>query len=218
MRHDDRTPLLRERRRGWWVAVLAGPVDEPYPVPGAEITATLDGDTLKVAGTLPTEEDRRALQEDVRALRAAGVARVELDLAVVPEAAERPATGGWRQTLVATFESAGQAHFAADWLRGQGQLQSAELHLVDPEAPDTLRGLLPAEYVDDVLSDLAAGRAVLIVTVDEADAFQARELLDEDTRSLQTVVLPPVGSSEDAPGAGPAEERPPGQPRRPSDG
>jgi hypothetical protein len=34
----------------------------------------------------------------------------------------------------------------------------------------------------------------LIVRVDEIDAFEARELLDEDMRSLWTHVMPPVPS------------------------
>jgi len=38
---------------------------------------------------------------------------------------------------------------------------------------------------------LDAGRSVIAVAVDETEAFRARELLDEETRSLETLVLPP---------------------------
>jgi hypothetical protein len=42
---------------------------------------------------------------------------------------------------------------------------------------------------------LDAGNGVLIIRVDEAEAFEARDLLDEDTRSLWTMATPPVPAS-----------------------
>ena len=48
------------------------------------------------------------------------------------------------------------------------------------------------DFAADVRTALEAGNGVLIIRVDEADAFEARELLDEDTRSLWTMATPPV--------------------------
>jgi hypothetical protein len=48
------------------------------------------------------------------------------------------------------------------------------------------------EFAADVRTGLAAGYGVIVVRVDETDAFEARELMDEDTRSLWTLVTPPV--------------------------
>lgn len=55
--------------------------------------------------------------------------------------------------------------------------------------------LLGAARWEDVQAALAENHAALILTVDETQAFQAREILDEETRSLRTVVLPPIPAS-----------------------
>jgi hypothetical protein len=49
---------------------------------------------------------------------------------------------------------------------------------------------------DDVARDMGgkaldSGHALLILRIDETEAFKVRELLDEDTRSEWTVAMPP---------------------------
>jgi hypothetical protein len=51
MTTDSHEQLLRERKQAWWTSVLAGPIDQPYPSPGATVAAHLDGDVLVIEGS-----------------------------------------------------------------------------------------------------------------------------------------------------------------------
>ena len=62
------------------------------------------------------------------------------------------------------------------------------------ETAEALHLVVPDDYWPDIEKALAQEQAVLIVTVDETLAFHAREVLEEETHSLQTVVLPPVAA------------------------
>lgn len=99
------------------------------------------------------------------------------------------------QTLIGAFETAEQAGFAEGYLQGHAHVDPRRMLVVaadaDEEARTALRSVLPDAYQKQAERALAAGRSVLVVTVDETEAFQARELLDEETRSLETIVLPP---------------------------
>ena len=185
---------IRERKRAWWTQILTGSFDESYPSSGARVNATLEADTLVVTGTVLTEHDRLDIEEDVHALigHGIGAARIELELG----ASSSEEQGLLAQTLVGLFESEDQARFAANYLSSQVELNPSVVRVVSPEpggdASDNWRELLPEEYWKDVEEALSAHQAALIVTVDETLAFRAREILDEETRSQQTRVLPPV--------------------------
>jgi hypothetical protein len=56
---------------------------------------------------------------------------------------------------------------------------------------DRLRRLLPEEFALDAERVLRKNQALLILRVDETDAFNVRRLLEEDTRSMWTVATPP---------------------------
>jgi hypothetical protein len=185
--------VLRDRVRAWWTQVLAGQVDQAHPVQGANLKARLDGDTLVISGTVPSEADRRQIDDEVAHLRGHGVDAVRNELKVEPRGDERP--GLLVQTLIGTFETAEQAGFAEGYLQGHAHVDPQHMLVIaadaDEAAHTALRAVLPEAYQEKVKQALAAGRSVLIFTVDETEAFQARELLDEETRSLQTIVLPP---------------------------
>ena len=53
------------------------------------------------------------------------------------------------------------------------------------------RQVIPREYRAQVRDALRKGNTLLVVTVDEVQAFGVRELIDEETRSLMTLTLPP---------------------------
>jgi len=59
--------------------------------------------------------------------------------------------------------------------------------------------MLPEDFLIDVRKAFNAGDAVLVLRVDETDAFKARELLDEETRSLWTISTPPTPQQVGAP-------------------
>src|SRR5207244_2616943 len=79
-----------------------------------EITAHLAGDTLVSTGTVPTAEDKRAVEHEVQRLRGSGIERVRNELVVRDENAEEK--GLLTQTLVASFENEEQARFARGYL------------------------------------------------------------------------------------------------------
>jgi hypothetical protein len=185
--------VLSDRVRAWWTQVLAGQIDQAHPVQGGNIKARLDGDTLVITGSVPSEADRQEIEGEVEHLRGNGVAGVRNELKVEPRDDEQP--GLLVQTLIGAFETAEQAGFAEGYLQGHAHVDPQRMLVVAADAEEdaqvALRSVLPEAYQKHPERALAAGRSVLIVTVDETEAFQARELLDEETRSLETIVLPP---------------------------
>jgi len=199
MTDGEHERLLRERRQAWLTSVLAGPGDEPYPVSGAHLEPRLVGDTLIVSGTVPSEADLADLRSEAQRLVGNGVSDVRLDVTVDPLANESEESGLLVQTLVATFSGETQAQFAADYLGSQGELEPVILAVLtkqsaggDREMAEALHLVVPDDYWPDIEKALAQEQAVVIVTVDETSAFHAREVLEEETHSLQTLVLPPV--------------------------
>lgn len=197
---DDHGRLPREQKQAWWTSVLGGQVDQPYPVPGSRLKPRFEGTTLVISGTVPSEQDRQEIQTDLEALVRGAITAFRSDVEVAAETEEEP--GLLAQTLVGTFPDEAQARFAASVLQNQGRLQPIVLLVLasggsgisDPVIA-ALRALLTDAHWEDVQSALAESHAVLILTVDETQAFQAREILDEETRSLQTAVLPPIPAS-----------------------
>jgi hypothetical protein len=63
--------------------------------------------------------------------------------------------------------------------------------IIDPSQAGKLCALMPDDFVPDARKALDGGHALLILTVDETEAFRVRELLDEDTRSEWTMGAPP---------------------------
>ena len=192
---DTRKPakLQRTRTQAWWTSVLAGQVEQSHPTYGTDIQARTEGDTLVITGVVPSEREREHIEREVEHLRAHGVAHVRNDLRVVSHADEQE--GLLAQTLIGIFETEEQAGYAVGYLQGHASFRPKLLKILAPDAtPDptaTLRALLPAASVPDAQRLLSEGKTLLIVLVDEVDAFAARELLDEETRSVQTLVLPP---------------------------
>jgi hypothetical protein len=126
-------------------------------------------------------------------LRGNGFKSLRDELEVEPEVEAEP--GLLVQTLLSLFENEEQAGFAEGYLEGHAHVHPEAMKVTAPEgdgpAREEVRAMLPESYWDDAERALEAGRSLLIVTVDEPQAFKARELLDEETRSLETIVLPP---------------------------
>jgi hypothetical protein len=104
------------------------------------------------------------------------------------------------QTLVATFESVNQAHFAVHCLRTLSQLDLIGCRVLSPGSTngrdlDGLRAVLGDGQVEHVAAALLERQHILIATVGERGAHLARAALIDDARSLRTVLLPPRASS-----------------------
>ena len=94
------------------------------------------------------------------------------------------------QTMIAAFASPALAEHARKSLREHGRLKPKELVVVNSARDPVLNRI--GEFAVDVRKALAHGNSIVLVRLDEIDAFEARELLDEDMRSLWTVGTPPV--------------------------
>jgi len=185
--------VLDDRTRAWWTSVLAGQMGEAHPVHGTDISAHLDGDVLVVTGKVPSEADREEIAHEVEHLRGHGVAGVRIELEVKP--ANSGDKGLLEQTLIGVFEDEAQAGFAEGYLEGHAHVRPEAMRVFTPAVADRqnerVHDRLPEQYWRDADRALESGRSLLIVTVDETEAFQVRELLDEETHSLETIVLPP---------------------------
>ena len=185
--------ILQTRVQAWWLSVLAGQASDAHPVQGTRLKARLEGDTLVLSGTVPSEADREEVEAEVEHLRGHGVSEVRNELNVVPENTDEP--GLLVQTLMATFETAEQAGFAEGYLEGHAHIRPGLMKGIAPgegeAGREAVHAMLPEAYWQDAEQALAAGRALLVATVDETEAFRTRELLDEETQSLETIATPP---------------------------
>ena len=184
--------LANDETHGWWLAVLEGKDESGHPIFGKAIETRVDGGTLFVTGTVPTEEARRQVEAEIGRLRSQGISDVDTNLEVGTESDEE--LGVLLQTLVAIFQNTDQANLAASRLREGAVFHSPTVQVLntpDAAVPSGVATTMPAAVADEVREQLDEGHAVLVATVDETEAFKARQLLDEDTRSLKTLVLPP---------------------------
>lgn len=186
--------MLREQTHAWWTEALAGQASQAHPVLGTNVRAHVQGRTLVLTGTVASDRDRREILREAQHLkRGHGIAHVRDELVVQRNDVERE--GLLAQTLIAVFATEEQAGFAAGYLEGHADFTADMMHVLTPDQGDQavaeLHALLPDTYWYDMERELRGGVALLVVLVDEVDAFTARELLAEETPSLRTLVLPP---------------------------
>ena len=184
---------LGPRVSTWWAAVLAGVVDEPHPLHGADVRVTFKGGTLRLSGELPTEEDKSELLAEAREYVGHGIDGVDARQLKVIKSGERP--GILDQTLIAAFADREVAELARRYLVDSRRIAAKHVEILDARQEGRARGLLPDGFAKDLHKAFDAGRAVLILRVDETAAFRVRELLAEETRSLWTVATPPSPAS-----------------------
>ena len=189
---EESLEILRDRTRAWWLSALAGQVEASHPIYGTKIKTTIKEGVLTLSGTVTSEEGHREILSETDQLKQLGVSQIVDELEVVPENSDRK--GLLVQTLIGVFDNKDQAGFAQGYLEGHAHVTPdvAKVVVLDGEVERaTLRAIVPASWIEDAQKALDAGRALLVVTVDETEAFKTRELLDEETNSLRTLVLPP---------------------------
>ena len=174
----------------WWNAVLAGGVDEPHPVHGDDLRVWIRHGALHLVGVLSTEEDMNELLTRGRDFVGHGIDRIDARHLKVAKLREKP--GILEQTLIATFRNRDVAELARKYMVEIRRLNAKQLEVLDRGQEDKVRRLVPEGFMNDIEKALEAGEAVLIVRVDETEAFKVREMLAEDTRSRRTVATPPV--------------------------
>ena len=199
-RRGDRTQGARakEGRAGreggasveaWWNTVLAGAAVGPHPRQGEGVGVRLVDGRLLLLGQVEDERDRAELIGQARARLGRGVNEVDATRLRVRDRRER--RGILDQTLVAALPNRQAAELVREFVVEHARITPKVEAIVEPDRPDALGRLLPAELLPDTAKVLRGGLVLLVLRVDETDAFTVRTLLEEDTRSTWTVAAPP---------------------------
>jgi hypothetical protein len=178
----------------WWASVLAGNVYAPHPVHGPDVKVRLDGNRLRLSGELESEEDRKELIRQARQRIGRGIDSVDTSDLHVARRDESP--GILDQTLMSAFPNPAAAEYARDFVIKHSRVVPKEHHIVDPDHPDELVDLVADDFIRVARKALEHGKALLLLRVDETEAFRVRELLEEETRSEWTIAIPPTLSKE----------------------
>jgi hypothetical protein len=188
---DVQQPASAARRiKSWWAAVLAGQVDEPHPIHGADLDVAFYGGVLRLSGELVSEEEKKHLLREAGEYVGRGVDEIDAKHLTAAKQKEKP--GILEQTLIAAFANREVAEFARAHLVENRRVEPKLVEILDSTEEDKAGGLLPAAFMSDVQNAFEAGEAVLVLRVDETSAFRVRELLAQETRSLWTVATPPA--------------------------
>jgi len=172
----------------WWASVLAGDVYEPHPI-HREVKVQLHGGSLRLSGELETAEDRDVLVHQARQRIGHGIDHLDVSSLRVASRQEKP--GILEQTLISAFPGRVAAEYARDFVLEHSRVVPKRNDVVDAGNADKLRVLLPEDFARQTRKEIDSGHTLLILKVDETEAFKVRELLDEDTRSEWTVAVPP---------------------------
>lgn len=178
------------RVRTWWAAILAGLVDEPHPIHGADVDVAFNGGTLRLSGELPTEAERKQLLDEAREYVGHGIDAFDAKRLKVTKSREKP--GILDQTLIAAFADRDVAEFARRYLVDSRRIKAKQVEILDARQEARAQQLLPGDFMKEAHKAFDAGQAILLVRVDETSAFRVRELLAQETRSLWTVATPPT--------------------------
>lgn len=172
----------------WWASVLAGDVYDPHPI-HRDVKVRLHGGRLRLSGELESIEDRDALVRQARERIGRGIDHVDVSCLKVVNRDEKP--GILEQTLISAFPGPEAAEYAREFVLEHSRTVPMRSDIVDVGSAERRRRMLPDHVAGNVGRALETGHALLILHVDETEAFKVRELLDEDTRSEWTVAMPP---------------------------
>lgn len=174
--------------------MLVGQTDQPHPVFRDAVRVRLRGGVLHLSGELDSDEERRRLVREASLFIGGGLDDVDARRLVVKR--REDVRGLLDQTLVAAFANPELAEYALAFIRDNGRVQPKSAVVVRSERDPALARI--GHLAANARKALAAGNGVVVMEVDEVDAFEARELLDEDTRSLWTKTMPPVPARQPA--------------------
>lgn len=180
---------LEARVAAWWDSVLAGEDDDPHPIYGDQVKARVAHGRLVLTGYLDQERDREELVRQARDRAGRGFRTVEPSGLKVADQLER--SGLLDQTLVAAFDDTETADLASKFVLERSRVTPKEQHIIEAGQASRIDDVVPREFVSDLQKMLDRGKALLILRVDETEAFKVRGLLEEDARSTWTIATPP---------------------------
>ncbi|HSP10308.1 MAG TPA: hypothetical protein VLU92_12020 [Candidatus Dormibacteraeota bacterium] len=173
----------------WWTTVLAGEANEPHPIHRDGLVVRLDGGTLKLSGEVQTTRDRDELIKQARAQVGRGINEVDSSGLGVMAAKEK--AGVLEQVLVAAFPNHATAELALKFVLERSRTVPKQQEVISSGESASGLKVVPEGFEAEVRAHLDKGRAVLVLRVDETEAYRVRGLLEEDTRSVWTVAAPP---------------------------
>lgn len=186
-RRADRATPDATPTDAWWKQVLAGDVAARHPVHGDELKVKLNEGRLVLSGEVPSKRDRDRLVREARERVGRGLHEYDARRLKIRPKDERP--GVLSQTIAAAYSGRDTADVA---LRSfLEHIRTKPLLAQVVEGASKLDAVVPPELVDDARKELERGQALVVVEVDETDAFRARALLEEETRSTWTGAAPP---------------------------
>jgi hypothetical protein len=173
----------------WWASVLAGNVYEPHPVHGPAVKVRLHGNRLRLSGELESAPDRNELIRQARQRVGRGIDGVDASDLTLARRDEQQ--GILDQTLISAFPNREAAEYARAFVIKHSRVMPKQHHIVDSTDLNQMPDLVTEGFIPTARKALDKGKAVLLLQVDETQAFRVRELLEEDTRSEWTVAIPP---------------------------
>jgi hypothetical protein len=173
----------------WFDTVLAGEADEPHPVYGDRVEVKFTDGLMTLSGELDSERERDELVRQARQRIGSGLRAIDADKLRVAHRPEK--RGVLYQTIIAAFDGPDVADLVRNFVIQRSPRTPMLQEVVKAGEVDRIRQLLPADFVPDAQKALKKNAALLILRVDETDAFDVRRLLEEDTRSTWTIALPP---------------------------
>jgi hypothetical protein len=147
---------------------------------------------LQLSGEVASDEERNRVIAEARQHVRRGVDDVDARRLRVSRRDEQ--VGILEQTLIAAFPSREIAEYALAYTLEHSRVKPGEDAIVE-SAEDQKLGSL-GEFASDAKRALEARDSILILCVDETEAFEVRELLDEETGSLWTIAMPPQQASD----------------------
>jgi hypothetical protein len=165
---------------------MAGEAEEPHPIHGERLKVRLKDGRIVISGEVDSRRDREALI--AQAKQKTGH---EVDASALAVVERRERRGVLDQILIAAFPEPEVAELARDLVTQHARVTPKAQAIIRAGQEDRLRRLLPEEFALDAERVLRKNQALLILRVDETDAFNVRRLLEEDTRSTWTVATPP---------------------------
>ena len=179
---------LDEKVRAWWLEVLSGEQGRDHPIYGPSLRARLRGDVLEVSGAVESQEAEQKLRAEIQTLTEGGICQVRFEATVIE--ARGGARGVLKQAIMAFFTNPAQSRMAERYLEGHPGVTPMRVEILDERSVGPVLGGLADAWRRELADGFRKGTSLLLVEVDEVEAFRAIELLD-DTKGVEILVLPP---------------------------
>jgi hypothetical protein len=172
--------------------VIVGHQVESHPIHGDALKVKVRRGVLQLSGEVASNMERQRVIAEARRHVRRGVDDVDARRLRVAKHDEQ--AGLLEQRLIAAFPSREIAEYALDYVLEHSRVKPKEKAIVESVQDRKLEQL--GEFARDAKAALEAGNSLLVLCVDETEAFEVRELLDEETGSSWTITLPPSPISD----------------------